>query len=345
MRQQPTPTVLKCISIIKRLASLLGRIPTRQKVVNRQFTAQSVATLLILLTSPAWFGGLALLNAQNSLKPSTGQSSDGELGPQSSMQQIDADASTKISLPVDLSRGHIEEVISEKYRRKYQRWKREFLATEIGRRQWEAFDHHPTLTLIITVSQEWATGALTHKFKWDDAGNLTTATITLGCSIDSGYPNPVYYPVLSSLRRLEPFGEFGGPILAAAKLAHEFEHVNQASVGGIAYRKQTEMAYTYNSIFLHNGYNTSDPRLLELAEKMGGAPVEIGEVCEHRSEIHAMRYLLERFKNDELRRALLISVRKTMNQRARSFQRPYAQLIQSIGLSPQLLAVAIEAEK
>jgi hypothetical protein len=342
MRQQTTPTVLKCISIIKLLGSLMGRIPTKKKVV-KQFAARPVATVLILLTSPAWFGVVALTDAKNPLKPSTGQGRQDELGPLRSKQQIDDGTSTKFSFPLDSSRGHIEEVISGKYRRKYQTWKKEFLATETGRRQWEAFDHHPTLTLIITVSQDWTTGALTGKFKWDDAGNLTNATITLGCSIDSGSPNPIYYPVLSSLKRLDPF-RFGGPILAAAKIAHEFEHVNQATSGGIAYRNQVQMTYAYNTLFIRNGYNTCDPELVELAAKMGGTPVEIGEAYDFGSETRAMRYLLERLKNDKLRRSLLVSVKKTINASARSFQRPYAQLIQSLGLSRKLLAVALEAE-
>src|SRR5215468_5091890 len=136
MRQQTTPTVLKCISISKRPGSLLGRIPTKHNV-NQHSTARLVVIVLVLLTSPACFAVVPLLNSQNPWKPSTGQSSHDEPGPRRSMQGIDDDASTTFSLPRDLSHGHIEEVISEKFRRKYQTWKREFLATETGRRQWE----------------------------------------------------------------------------------------------------------------------------------------------------------------------------------------------------------------
>jgi len=104
------------------------------------------------------------------------------------------------------------------------------------------------------------------------------------------------------------------------------------------------MTYAYNTLFIRNGYNTCDPELVELAAKMGGTPVEIGEAYDFGSETRAMRYLLERLKNDKLRRSLLVSVKKTINASARSFQRPYAQLIQSLGLSRKLLAVALEAE-
>jgi len=341
MRKQTTPTVLKCISISKRPGSLLGRIPTKQNV-NQQSTARLVVIVLVLLTSPACFGVVQHLNSQNPWKPSTGQSSHDEPGLRRSMLQgIDDDASTTFSLPLDLSHGHIEEVISEKYRAKYHTWKNEFLTTETGRRQWEAFDHHPTLTLIITVSQDQAMGALTGNFKWDEAGNLSNATITLGCDIDSGYPNPVYYPVLNSLKKLAPLKPFSGSILAAAKIAHEFEHVNQATSGGIAYRNQIQMTYAYNTLFIRNGRDTCDRRLVELAAKMGGTPVEIEEAYEYGSETQAMRYLLERLESDALRSSLLVSVKKTMKLYARDFQRPYAQLIQSLGLSRKLLALAL----
>jgi len=285
-----------------------------------------------------------LVKAQYAPKSAAGQNDQGEQWPLSKCQ-IDGYPVSNLGCPLSSSRPHIEEVIPPQHRGKYQKWKREFLATETGRRLWDAYDHHPTLTLIIRVSQDLATGASTGEFRWDASGNLTNATITLGCKIDSGYPASVYYPVLSSLKGLDPFCAFGGPILAAAKMAHEFEHVNQASAGGIAYRDQNEMAYAYEALFSVNGYKTNDPRLLELAEKMGGTPVEIFEYREHRSETQAMRYLLERLENDKLRRVFLVSVKKTMNRVAHSFQQPFAEVVQSIDLSRPVLSVAVEVKR
>ena len=68
-------------------------------------------------------------------------------------------------------------------------------------------------------------GARTGKYEWDDAGELVAVTITLGSQIDAGYPNPAYYPVLNSLQGLKSKLKIGN-ILAAAKIAHELDHVS-----------------------------------------------------------------------------------------------------------------------
>ena len=250
-------------------------------------------------------------------------------------------ATSSLAFHSSSSIGHIKERIPEKYRGKYQRWKKEFLATETGRRQWETFDNHPTLMLIITISQDRATDAFAGEFRWDEAANLTNATITLGRNIDGCCPNPIYYPVLSSLKALDPLD---GSILAAAKMAHEFEHVNQAIIGGIAYRNENEMAHIYNSVFLRNGYNTDDPRLHELAKKMGRTPVEIGEDREHRAETQALRYLLERVKSDEFRRRFLARIEKTINVFANSFQPKYVEFVRSQDRSSKLPALAVKTD-
>ena len=237
--------------------------------------------------------------------------------------------------------GHIKEWIPEKYRGKYQKWKKEFLVTETGRRQWEAIDKQPTLTLIITISEDRATDAFAGEFRWDEAANLTNATITLGHKIDSCCPDPIYYPVLSSLKMLDPLD---GPILAAAKMAHEFEHVNQAITEGIAYRNENEMSHIYNSVFLRNGHNSDDPRLLELAKKMGRTPVEICEDREHRAETKALSYLLERVKSDEFRRRFLASLKRTTDVFARGFQQKYVEFVRSKDRSSKLPGLAVKTD-
>ena len=251
-------------------------------------------------------------------------------------------ATSNPSCHLSSSSGHIQEQIPEKYRGKYQRWKKEFLITETGRRQWEAIDNQPALTLIITISQDRASDAFAGEFRWDEAANLTNATITLGCNIDSCCPDPIYYPVLSSLKKLDPLD---GPILAAAKMAHEFDHVNQAITGGTAYRNESEMSHIYSSVFLRNGYNANDPRLVALTEKMGRTPVEIGEDREHRAEIQALRYLLERVKEDEFRRKFLASLKKTISVFARSFQPKYVEFLGSQDRANTRPALAVKTNK
>ena len=80
-----------------------------------------------------------------------------------------------------------------------------------------------------------------------------------------------------------------GNTLAATKMAHEFGHVNRtAQVDGALYQLQTQLIPQYNKIFLSNGRNPNDPRLVELAQKLGGTPVEIWEDREYWGETNAM---------------------------------------------------------
>ena len=156
------------------------------------------------------------------------------------------------------------------------------------------------------------------QIRWDDSGSLIAATIALGPEIDEGYPNPAYYPVLNSLKRLKSKLTVWH-ILAAAKIAHEFDHVNQASAGGPRYRLHSEIAHAYNAILLSNGHNTRDARLIELAREPGRAPVELREEREYLAEENTMRYLLDRITKGATRRMLLNSVKQTIGRYATNF--------------------------
>src|SRR5262245_39193447 len=113
-------------------------------------------------------------------------------------------------------RSGIREIIDVKYQKKYARWKREFLATDMGRRQWSSFAQHPFLLLTITVSPKQQNGAVTNRFKWR-SGRLEEVTITLGDRIDHAFPSPIYYPVIAALGELS--SSTRSDILAAAVMA------------------------------------------------------------------------------------------------------------------------------
>ncbi len=85
----------------------------------------------------------------------------------------------------------IKENIPAQYQAKYQAWKRAFLVTETGRRQWEFYENNPRFSLTIAMSGDNPNGASTGKYKWDEAGQLIAATITLDRRLDRGFPNPV----------------------------------------------------------------------------------------------------------------------------------------------------------
>ena len=135
----------------------------------------------------------------------------------------------------------LKEEIPPKYKARYEQWKKEFLSTEAGREQWTFYQNNDHLTLTITISRENAEGATTGKYKWNDAGQLTAATITLGSRLDDGYPNPIYFPVMNSLVPMELARKIDGSTLAATKIAHEFGHVNRTGkIDPVLYQLQAQ---------------------------------------------------------------------------------------------------------
>jgi YD repeat-containing protein len=224
-------------------------------------------------------------------------------------------------------RSGIVENVPAKYRERYLAWKNDLLSTESGRSQWEAYTSSPRFSLTVVVSDDDRHGAGTGGYRWDDAGQLVAATITLGSRIDEGYPNPIYYPVMYSLSPLSESFPVEGNVLAAAKMAHELGHVKQAaSTGGELYRLQNQLMPVYNQTLLSNGRNTLDKRLTELARRMGGTPVQIWENREYWGEVNAMLYLRERFKGEEQQRALFTRVRRTVELYAPDYAERFEQV-------------------
>ena len=227
--------------------------------------------------------------------------------------------------------GGIREDIPEKYRSRYDQWKQEFLSTEAGRNQWSSYQNNPNFTLIITVARDNAEGATTGRYKWNDAGQLVSATIALGIRIDEGYPNPIYFPVMNSLL---PGGELslriGGSTLAATKIAHEFGHVNRTKkADGAVYQLQTQLMPQYNKIFLTNGRNAEDPRLVELAQKIGGTPVQIWEDREYWGEANAMMFLRDRVTDESMRCSLFTRIRHSVDLYAKDYEPRFLEIVRA----------------
>jgi len=211
----------------------------------------------------------------------------------------------------------IKEIIAEEFINRYLEWKSEFLSTETGHRHWEFYARHPHFILTITVSQEMRSGARTNQYLWNESDELISATITLGSQLDKGFPEPAYYPVINALKPTLSSPKIGGRILAAAKIAHEFGHLNQAvSAGGALYRLQSRLTPVYNSIFQNNGFNTEDPRLIEVARTMGGTPVEIEADGEYWGEVNALQYLGEIISKESHRRWFVARFRENIKRYA-----------------------------
>jgi len=226
--------------------------------------------------------------------------------------------------------GGVKEEIPFKYLKRYQDWKNEFLATETGRKQWETYAEQPQFTLTITVSHDNRNGGGTGKYKWDDAGRLISATITLGCRMDEGYPSPVYYPVMNSLAPRQYSPGISGSILAATKMAHEFGHVNRmAKTDGALYRVQTRLVPVYNSILQSNGHKANDPRLIALAQQMGGTPMEIWADREYWGEANAMLFLRDRMARESFQCSLFSRIKRYVELYARNYEERFLQIAQS----------------
>lgn len=224
----------------------------------------------------------------------------------------------------------IREDIPEKYQAHYQQWKKEFLSTEVGRNEWASYANNNHFKLTITFSRNNPEGATTGNYKWNEAGELMAATITLGTRLDQGFPNPVYFPVMNSLVPTETSYKINGSTLAATKIAHEFGHVNRtAKVDPTLYKLQGELIPQYNQIFLANGRDPNDPRLIELVKRMGGTPVEVWEDREYWGETNAMAYLSDRFAQDGFRCLLLSRIRTRVDLYAKSYEQRFLSVVQS----------------
>src|SRR5215203_5689555 len=192
--------------------------------------------------------------------------------------------------------ANLQEQIPKKYRDRYDRWKAAFLSADVGRQLWLRYACNPSFRLTIIVSASLSGGGKVKQdgYRWAE-GRLTAATIILGHHLDRGYAEPVYYPVLGSLYYLRVGLEAEGldNILAAAKLAHEFGHVDQAAKADPSrFRLQNELSKVYASHFISNGYDAGDPALAELAAWMGGEPTVLMGQREYWAETYALCFLL-----------------------------------------------------
>src|SRR5688500_16714538 len=244
---------------------------------------------------------------------------------------IDSVTTTEETSRSDDFMGGVREDVPATFAERYQAWKREFLSTESGREQWKRYATDPVLKLTITVSRDNAEGATTGKYKWNDNGQLIAATIVLGFRLDQGYPNPIYFPVMNSLVPTGTAGDVTGSTLAATKMAHEFGHVNRtAKVDGALYQLQTQLIPQYNKIFLSNGRNPKDQRLVGLAREIGGLTLEIREDAEYWGEPDALLLRPDRFMEERQLCPIFSRIRSRVDLYAKGFERRFLEIAQSV---------------
>lgn len=236
--------------------------------------------------------------------------------------------------PAKPSSGGLREVIDPRYRKRYEDWKNEFLVADIAKAQWELYNKHPHLTLTITIADKNKNGAGTGQYKWNDQGELVEATIFLGTRIDEGFPSKIYYPVMNSLESYEANQLLSRNVLAATKIAHEFGHVMKiAETSEEVYKLQLKLVPQYNKIFLSNGHDVNDPRLVDLANQMGGNPVQIWEDREYWGEANAMLYLRDRVAKESFHCRLFNKIKRTVEEYAKSYEDRFTEIAKSQGVT------------
>lgn len=218
--------------------------------------------------------------------------------------------------------ANLREEVPEKYRERYNKWKAIFLSVESGRSLWLKYAANRSFHLTIIVSKSLDRGARTEGYEWKE-GKLSAATILLGSQLDQGYPPFCYYPVLSSFAIImKPRDSSDANIFAAAKIAHEFGHVNLAAdSNATSFQLQNRLAKVYASQLLSNGHNIADPALMELARRMGGRPDEISEQREYWAEMWTLRYLRDKLAPNR-RRKLSKQLRKYLKSNSTLYTLP-----------------------
>jgi hypothetical protein len=283
----------------------------------------------MLLTSMLWFGPSQRLHAQQGQKPNRRSSTDS-----GSLRASGAFLPGAAAAPASSEGGGLREVVDNKYKKRYEEWKAEFLSTDIGRAQWELYTRSPQLQLTITVIPKNSQGAGSGNYKWNESGQLIAATIALGDRIDEGYPNSVYYPVMNALEPYESAQLISRNVLAAAKIAHEFGHImKMATTPEALYRLQLRLVPIYNKVFLSNGFDVNDPRLVELARQMGGNPVEIWEDREYWGEANAMLYLRDRVAKERFHCKLFNKIKRTVEEYAKNYEDRFTEIAKSQGIT------------
>ena len=228
------------------------------------------------------------------------------------------DGWTRIALPDEFG---IKEIVPKDFLPRYQRWKNELLQTDFGRDLWHRYSSRTDFLLTIKVASSRKSGAGTDDFEWDANGQLVAATVTLGKDLDKGFPDPVYYPVMNSLAGQTEVHSMTGDLLAATKIAHEIGHVTfTAQINSQLFREQNRLMDSYYNIFLNNGFDTRDPRLVTLERELGARPLEIWEDREYWSEVSALHFLVQKIQRESFYCAVISKIRSNVDSYAMRFK-------------------------
>lgn len=299
---------------------------------SRFFLLLIVLGLLIFLPQNSFAKRSDFYNKINVISYLFNQKFHFQFDQSSENEKIDSDkyGIIKLNIVETPTNGGIKEIIPKKYQERYDRWKNEFLSTELGREQWENYVNNKQFILTIKVSSDKKQGAKTDEYLWNEAGDFVGATITLGNKLEKGFPEATYYPVMNSLSLDGKSYSVNENIVAATKFAHEIGHVNQTfKENRDKFLLQHNLSVKYIDIFLSNGHNARDENLIELAEKMGGTPMKIWENREYWSEVNALLFLNERINKEVFYCRVFSKISRNIEDFAKNYEDRFAAAIGS----------------
>ena len=83
---------------------------------------------------------------------------------------------------------------------------------------------------------------------------------------------------------------------------------------------QNKLMLQYNSIFVENGLNSKDTRLLDIAGQMNGTPVQIWESREYWSEVSAMLFLSQKISKESFYCVVFKKIRWNIETYAKAYE-------------------------
>ena len=99
------------------------------------------------------------------------------------------------------------------------------------------------------------------------------------------------------------------------------------------YKLQIKLVPQYNKIFLSNGHNVNDPKLIDLANQMGGNPVQIWEDREYWGEANAMLYLRDRVAKESFHCRLFNKIKRSVEEYAKAYEDRFTEIAKSQGVT------------
>jgi hypothetical protein len=197
----------------------------------------------------------------------------------------------------------IIEKIDKKHRKNFDKWKRAFCATKTGAALWNQYANDKSFKLVITIGPNAGgnKGAEIGKWGFDELGNLTEATITLGPEVGTGVPSILMYPILGALVAEDVPHSVGTPYSREAMvigiLAHEFGHLTNIRLVGPIYKHKVSLSKQLLTRYQTVGPKglRNDPQLVQIMAQLKSVEIHSDNESEELAERTTISVLKDYF--------------------------------------------------